>query len=142
MFNTIAKHQWVTTDANYGEANFQIDGKEYNITFEKEAATHFIPEHWSIIFALITTDSRGYQSPNIDMTGTGHEFEVMSTVKALTVEWFTKHPTKCVILIANTPGRKRIYSKMLKQVFPQWKIGELDSETIAATDPSVFRRGK
>lgn len=132
IFNKIAPYDWVAEDDNVGEAEFAIGGYKYSILFEKQQATHFLPERWSVEFAQITKDARGYESPSVDMTKTGHSFEVMGTVKAIIQDWFSKHPTKCIVVSAATSSRKRLYTDLIKQAFPTWDI-EFHGNSILAT---------
>jgi hypothetical protein len=122
IFDKIAHYEWVAEDDNIGEAEFNISGYEYTILFEKVLATHLLPEHWTIEFAQQIPNKRGYKSPSVEFTRTGHSFEVMGTVKAIILDWFDKHPTKCIVVSAATPSRQKLYRDMIKQVFPTWDI--------------------
>jgi hypothetical protein len=122
IFNKIAQYNWIAEDDNIGEAEFSISGYDYSIMFEKLPATHLQPERWSVEFAQITKDKHGYESPSVDMTKTGHSFEVMGTVRTIIIDWFSNHPTKCVVISAAIPSRQRLYIDMIKQIFPRWEV--------------------
>ncbi len=131
LFNNNTPYKWTDVEENYGNAEFTIGKYKYGIIFEKIEQEYHLPERWTISFVQISTDKRGYESTSIDMTGTGHEFEVMSTVRAIALEWFKNHPTTCIEFTANTRRRQSLYSRMIKQIFPTWEIEKAGAHIIA-----------
>jgi hypothetical protein len=131
LFNNTLPYKWIDSEENYGSAEFTVGEYRYGVVFEKIEAEYHLPERWTISFVQISTDKRGYESTSIDMTGTGHEFEVMSTVRAITVDWFKTHLANCIEFTANNRRRQSLYARMFKQIFPNWEIEKSGNRMIA-----------
>jgi hypothetical protein len=113
---TVMPYQWIHSNTNYYEAIFSIGEHKYSVMFSKYTKSKDLPERWEIAFGLIEP----YRS--MDLTKTGHQFEVMGTIKQILLEFMSQQDFSCITMIARDPSRKLLYPRILKKVFPNWDI--------------------
>ncbi len=134
IFNKIDPYTWTMLDKNMGEAEFTVGNLNYAVLMTKTTLRYETGSNWTIEFAQFTINDRNENIYRTDMTNTGHSFEVLSTVKAILIEWFSKHPADKISMSAATPTRKSLYTKLIKSAFPSW-IVTIDGNEITARSP-------
>jgi hypothetical protein len=119
IFNNPAPIKWSETNNSRWKGEFIINNKKYIINFIK------IDQHapWEIVFDLIQNKRKTQ-----DITGTGDEFQVFSTVLGAIKLWLNKTNPSNFILSAREPSRQSLYRKML-QFLPRktWNVEDLGS---------------
>jgi hypothetical protein len=141
ILNTILPYKWddysqTNSQAGFGEAEFTINHKTYTVLFSVYPKNHKrgLPAHTNIEFGL----QPGLMDPayltKYNITGTGDQLAVMSTVQAICKDWFKLHPADCITMMAEVPSRKKLYTRMLRMILPNWSI-RLDGHHIIAMGP-------
>jgi len=138
VLSTVLPYEWDGDPDNledYGQANFIVNDKEYMVLFSNENTNEDRSSHWNIEFGLYPSKNTKYSSlTRYDITNTGDQFAVMSTVQAICKEWFHYHPTSQISMSANVPSRKKLYSRMLRNLLPNWNI-TVTGNTLTAEAP-------
>ncbi len=134
VFDKVARYEWdgdPSDDRGYAEATFTTNNKEYMVLFSIYENNKYSSPHTDIEFGLLPAKNDYSSMTKYNITGTGDQFVVMSTVKAIVLEWFKYHPTDVITMSADVPSRQKLYVRMLHNALPNWNI-ELDGKYIIA----------
>ncbi len=130
LFNRILPYNWTIDESDMGEATFEVGKNTYSVLI-----TNLNDDNtWKVEFALHQRNSKGKMIYNINMSGTGHSLEVMSTVVAICEEWFSKHKAQHITMSGATPRRLSLYTRLLRTLKPTWKIN-IQLHVITASAP-------
>ena len=124
VLNSAVRYNWTVDDEGYQEAQFEVNGKDYTIAFVLQMRyMDGLPPRWDIEFALDPPKDDHVSPGRTDVTGTGDQFIVMSTIQQIIRDWaYEAKDVQCITMTALTSSRKKLYTRMLQNTFKGWKI--------------------
>lgn len=129
-------YKWVEDVPEFQAAEFEINNKDYSVSFTKYEADEdgdedYRPDRWDIEFALMPPKDDYTSMSKFNMTRTGDQFVVMSTVQQIIKDWFSDTNPTCITMSAENRSRQLLYTRMLRMVLPTWKIIQNGKSIIA-----------
>ena len=134
VLSTILQYEW-DGDPKYledvGEAHFEIGDKEYVVLFVFFEGDDELPDRWDIEFGLYPAKNDTSGMTRYNITNTGDQYAIMGTIQAICKEWFQYHPINCITMSADVPSRKKLYTRMIHNLLPTWKVNISGNAIIA-----------
>lgn len=133
----VAPYVFVTSQDNFFKARFNVEPESGDtllfsvvgqLVKNNYGIYEGIPERWDIAFSQLDHNN----NETHEMTGTGNQFTVLSTVQAILNEWFGSHQTNCVTMSAAIPSRIRVYTRLLQRAVPGCQV-RVEGKFIIAT---------
>lgn len=130
VLNSDIPYAWIFNTESIGEADFQIGKYNYTVSFHD----YNHENEWDVEFAQTVRDpeTNDLYYQNHDLTKTGNEFLVMANVINICKEWFNQHEATSISMSASIPSRRSLYTKLLKQILPNWNIKRTGNQIIAS----------
>ena len=135
VFNKTLPWEWdeSETSDHHMTAYFKIDDAEYNVEFESS-----MEDQWGFDFGR----SVGNSAPVSDITGTGNQYAVFSTVIAIVKDFIRQvDPNQIVFSAARKePSRVKLYDRMVK-MFPKDQYDINVSDVVDGSHYYVTKKG-
>lgn len=120
IFDKVSPWMTIKQDKHTYSALFNVNGKKYVFFATGGFGV------WGIMFYLLTDDDA-----RIDITGSGNQFEIFSTVIDIIKHFISIYNPQVVEVDAVEHNRKRLYVKhILPKALTGWKIEIRDDDTI------------
>lgn len=154
LFNKQTNYQWTVQQANHAKGTFTSGEITYVVQMfggvtspsereydpETHDGEHRMPVSapgynvlWEVMFSARVP---GQEQVRMDNTGTGDQYTVYSTVIAMVKDQMSKHGVGPIYMEADDSGRQSLYPRMLRKLFPSWKIQTSPYGEIAAIPPA------
>jgi hypothetical protein len=121
LFDKAVPVEW-HLEPHGGNATFVAGGKTF------VASWGLSNKDTEIDFSFYNTSVHPEQSTKI--TGTGDQHTVISTIIEILKSLLKKYPIKEITFVADEPNRRKLYTRIMKTVFPEWKGGEEEDEDL------------
>lgn len=113
---------------------------KYQYTFSAEKLTdELVPDTWEITFYQEDITMK-YRLPRIDITGTGHQFIIFATIIDIVTYFLKKYKPHQLVYFAEEESRQSLYSKIFKNVLPNWIINPFRNKKFKITNPTYLKR--
>ena len=127
LFNKVADWEWESLPGTMqNTAVFSVEEYTYKVTFDDNVYAGSDPDIMpyitmedplitDVIFSLKGARQQTGKYPT-DITGSGNEFIVFSTVKNIINEYMNKHSPDYLHFEAQQPSRKKLYRRFVKNL--------------------------
>jgi hypothetical protein len=130
LFDKPAPVEWDwKTGAYGGTAKFETGGKRF------AAKWGLSEKNTCLDFAFYNESVDPTRATKI--TGTGDQHAVISTVIDIVKTLMAKYPINEITFVADEPNRQRLYTRVMKTVFPDWKGEEEFPGAFRYTKPRI-----
>lgn len=153
LFTKQANYQWVEQRADYAKGTFEAgpitytlqmygdfpasDNVEYDPDVEVDGNMPVVAPGYDVLWeVMFSARIPGEQQTRMDNTGTGDQYTVYSTVIAMVKDQMSKHGIGPMYMETADAGRLSLYQRMLRKLFPSWKIQTSRRGEIAAIPPT------
>lgn len=119
-----------TNSIDYVVADFQID----NLIYTFIANDPDSDSTWDIEFRTDYSD-KDAKIDSYGITNTGNQYAVLVTISDIINKFVHQHNPEVMIWQAEEPNRKKLYLRIIAQLFPNWRV-ELRDPHIWLYNPS------